>query len=88
LAANQGTSAVNCIETVVSVITKKHGLDPTRTIFLHHCSAGEGIEFGKEDFHRFIVQWNGANLEKNTSGKWSKLTRHQVEQLIETPFQN
>jgi hypothetical protein len=88
LAANQGTSAVNCIETVVSDIIQKHSLDPVKTIFVHHCPTGEGIEFGKEDFHRVNIQCDGKDFEKNTSEKWVKLTRTQVEQLINSPLQN
>ena len=88
LAANQGTSATNCIETVVSDIIQKHSLDPVKTIFVHHCPTGEGIEIGKEDFHRVPLEWNGTKIERNTSGRWVKLTRTQVEQLIDSPFQN
>jgi hypothetical protein len=88
LAANQGTSATNCIETVVSNIIQKHSLDPVKTIFVHHCPTGEGVEFEKEDFHRVPVQWNGKYFEKDTSERWVKLTRAQVEQLIDSPFHN
>jgi len=88
LPANQGASATNCIETVVSDIIQKHSLDPVKTIFIHHSPTGEGIEFGKEDFHRVPVQLNGIKIEKKTSERWVKLTRTQVDRLINSPFQN
>ncbi len=88
LKANQGTSATNCIETVVSGITQKHRLDPQNIIFIHHCPEGQGIFFGREDFHRVPVQWNGEAFEMTTSGKWQELTRSEVEQLINSSFEN
>jgi hypothetical protein len=88
LKANQGTSATNCIKTVVGDITQKYSLDPDKTIFLHHCPEGEGIFWGREDFHKVPLKWNGNAFEMTTGGRWDQLTRSQVEQLIGRPFEN
>jgi hypothetical protein len=88
LKANQGTSATNCIETVVSDITRKYKLDPEKTVFIHHCPEGQGMFWGREDFHRVPVKWKGDAFEMTTSGKWQELTRSEVEQLIDSPFKN
>lgn len=88
LKANQGTSAVNCIETVVLDITRKHRLNPEKTIFIDHCPEGEGTFFGAEDFHKVPVKWNGKSFEKDTSGNWFQITRSQVEKLINSSFES
>jgi hypothetical protein len=88
LEANQGTSAVNCIKTVVSETTRKYNLDPKRTSFIHHCPEGQGMFFGREDFHRVPVEWNGETFEMTTSSKWQQLARREVEELLGCYFEN
>ena len=78
----------NCIEIVVSDITRKYKLDPEKTVFIHHCPEGQGMFWGREDFHRVPVKWKGDAFEMTTSGKWQELTRSEVEQLIDSPFKN
>ncbi len=85
LEANQGTAAVNKIEEVVSGITQKYGLDPTKTTWIHHSPEGQGIFLGREDFHKVPIEWNGRKyVTTNQGNKWDLLSRSEVENMVGT----
>ncbi|MGK7938135.1 MAG: hypothetical protein AB4206_20410 [Xenococcaceae cyanobacterium] len=88
LKANQGTSAVNCIERVALNVVKEYELNPENCIFIHHCPKGEGMFFGMEDFHEAPIKWNGEEFKDTGIGRWKLLTRDEVEQLIGCYFEN
>ncbi|PSB25846.1 hypothetical protein [Chlorogloea sp. CCALA 695] len=88
LDANQGTSAINKIEEVITGITDKYNLDPATTIWISHCPEGqEGLFSEMEDFHRILIEWNGKVYEmKNEEQAWELLSRPEVENMIGTTY--
>lgn len=79
LEANQGTSAINCIEKVTTGIVEKYELDPKATTFISHCLEGA---FSGEDFHFVPVKWNGQSYEMTRVSAWDAVGRREVENTI------
>lgn len=87
LGANQGTSAINKMLEVVNGITDKYNFDPATTIWISHCSEGQGLFLGMEDFHRVPIEWNSKAYEMKNEGKaWELLSRREVENMIGTTY--
>lgn len=85
LEANQGSAAVQKIEEVVSGITQKYRLDPTKTIWIHHSPEGQGTFLGREEFHKVLIEWNGRKYtETNQRNQWDLSSRSKVEKMVGT----
>lgn len=79
---SNGSQEVNLIEKVITEILLQKRLMPSTTQWIHHCPEGLGMWFGREDFHRIPVSWDGSRYSLTTSHVWPQLSRQEVEELI------
>jgi hypothetical protein len=85
LSENQGISVPNDVARVAGLIIEKFDLNPELFELIDH--SPEGIFFSKDDFHKAPIAWDGKKFCLTSTDRWDKLSRKDVETLIQQPYQ-
>ncbi|MEI7490949.1 MAG: hypothetical protein WCK92_06100 [Bacteroidota bacterium] len=78
---NPGTAVTEVVDSLATQILKTSGEAPGGLIFIEHTpDLGSKLTFYGESFDRVEFEWNG---EKFSSPVWTRLTKEQVDRMME-----